>query len=74
MLWEVIGGPQLACFTGTGKSGVPYKEGLIDIEAGTSDKRGIVSERVCFRSGPELSHSKDQSSVCAASTFTESES
>jgi hypothetical protein len=28
---------------GTGKSGVLYKEGLIDIEDGTSDKSGIVS-------------------------------
>ena len=37
---------------GTGKSGVPYKEGLIDIQAGTSDKRGTVSEPVCFRKRP----------------------
>jgi hypothetical protein len=28
--------------TGTGKSGVLYKEGLIDIQAGSSDKSGIV--------------------------------
>ena len=34
---------------GTGKSGVPYKEGLIDIQARTSDKRGTVSEPFCFR-------------------------
>jgi hypothetical protein len=44
--------PWLSVSGGTGKSGIPYKEGLIDIQAGTSDKRGTVSEPVCFRKRP----------------------
>jgi len=51
-------------WSGTGKSGVPYKEGLIDIQGGSGDKRGIVSEPVCFRKrGHERLRLRDLGSV-----------
>ena len=61
---------------GTGKSGVPYKEGLIDIQGGASDKRGIVSEPVCFRKRPRTVALKGSRAryVLSASTLTEIES
>ena len=74
--WEVAGPLGLSACGGTGKSGGPYKEGLIDIQGGTSDKRGIVSEPVCFRKRPQTVARKGSRAwyVLSASTLTEIES
>ena len=73
--WEVAGPLRLLGCGGTGKSGVPYKEGLIDIQGGTSDKREIVSEPVCFRRRPRTVALKGSRAryVLSAPTLTEIE-
>ena len=72
--WEVAGPLGLQACGGTGKSGGPYKEGLIDIQGGTSDKRGIVSEPVCFRKRPQTVARKGSRAWYVLSASTEIES